>query len=123
MCQWMAGFSPSSPPPPRDLRFHVPGRPRTDMAVHAGYAGVGRSLVGRVLGLHDRVAELPAERGGLRIEEGVVRNEGQEDREEGAPDHREAELLPYRGVVQVELGVGQGLVDAGGAPGAALPPA
>ena len=83
---------------------------------------MGGCLVGHVFGLHHRVAELSAERYGLRVQEGVVRNEGEEDREKGPPENGVAEGLAGFGVVQVEPGIRQGFIDAELPPADALPP-
>ncbi len=59
-------------PRPGELRLDEPVRPLSDVALHALHPRVGRALVGRELGLHDRVAGGPAELGRLHHLDALV---------------------------------------------------
>ena len=95
---------------PGDLRLDEPLGAFPDVAVHAAHPRVGRGEVGGILRLHHGVAECAAELDGLAVEEGVVRDEGHEDRDEESSQGEVTEPLPLDGVVQVEVRVGERLV-------------
>ena len=81
-----------------DLGLDEPRRAGPDVALHAGHPGVGRVEVRRVLGLHHRVARLPAELSGVHVLDGLVGGrphdreieEGQEEHEDHRPPQKRA---------------------------------
>ncbi len=64
---------------PGELRLDKPGGPAPDVARHAAHPGVGRALVRRELGLHDRVAQRAAEFVGVGVVVPLVHGHRKDD--------------------------------------------
>ncbi len=84
-----------------DLRLHVPVGARADVAGGAADAGVRRVQVAGVLGVHDRVADLPAKLRRVGVVVPLVtadRNQGQDNESPEREDHEQPAMVRVVGI-------------------------
>src|SRR6266567_960812 len=84
------------------LGTDIPSGSGADVAIDATYAGVRRSLMRGVFGMHDDVAELSAELGGVSEFVGSIAADGAGDHEDHDEGQEESEGAALRRIVEIQ---------------------